>query len=146
MLHPKKSILPIKTQNLRRSCRHVTLFKPFCAENVIKFLKRAQDERWALEFWCIGAQCAIKRIRKIVGQKNFPPCACVFYACCGPIAPHETAGAHFGVFLKAQQANNSFHGHFGRLWWLRFKRNGQRASWHPAQNLQALSFYIPISL
>ena len=50
MLHPKKSILPIKTQNLRRSCRHVTLFKPFCAENVIKILKRAQDERWALEF------------------------------------------------------------------------------------------------
>ena len=109
----------------------------FCAENVIKILKRAQDRRWGLEFWCMGAQCAIKRIRKRVGQNCFPPCACVFYACCGPIAPHKAAGAHFGVFLKAHQANNSFHGQFGRLWHLRLKRCGRQARRHPAQNFRA---------
>ena len=90
MLHPKKSILPIKTQNLRRSCRHVTLFKPFCAENVIKFLKRAQDERWDLVFLHTQAQYGDESCCKIVGQEGLPCCACMFQACCGPFSPMET--------------------------------------------------------
>ena len=51
MLHPKKSILQIKTQNLRRSCRHVTLFKPVLCRKCDKNSKTGA--RQALGPWVL---------------------------------------------------------------------------------------------
>ena len=58
MLHPKKSILQIKTQNLRRSCRHVALFKPVLCRKCDKYSKTGA--RQALGPWVLmhgGAMC-----------------------------------------------------------------------------------------
>ena len=146
MLHSKKSILQVKIQRLKGNCRHVRFLKPFLRWKFKKNLKRVQDKRWGLVFLHIQAQCSGVSCCKMVGAIGRPHWGCMGPACYGPIAPHKPTFACFGVFLKAHQANNSFHGQLGRHSTRISEKCGQQARWHLAQNFRALSFYNTICL
>ena len=91
MLHSKKNQFCKSKLKICGAVADMWLYSSlFCAENVTKVLKRAQEERWGLVFSHTQAQYGDESCCKIVGREGLPCCACMFQACCGPFSPMET--------------------------------------------------------